>query len=182
MKKKSFFTAGVCALALAVSTSSCIGSFSLTNKILAWNNHIGNKFVNELVFITFCIVPVYEVTALADILVINSIEFWSGSNPMTASTTVIPTDHGDYLVECDGKGYTVTHSETGDSMRLEFTEEDQTWNLVTEEETYPLMTFVDDSHVELPLPGGGSAVYSVDELGILAYRHDTEAQGVIALR
>ena len=62
--------------------SSCVGSFGLFNRLSSWNQSIGSKFVNELVFLAFNIVPVYGVSYLADALVINSIEFWSGSNPM----------------------------------------------------------------------------------------------------
>ena len=57
--------------------SSCVGSFSLFNRLSSWNQSVGNKFVNELVFLAFNIVPVYGVAYLADALVINSIEFWS---------------------------------------------------------------------------------------------------------
>ena len=81
--------------------SSCIGSFSLTNKLLAWNKTVGNKFVNELVFFAFWVLPVYEVSALADVLVLNSIEFWSGGNPVAKGTKVIEGQEGRYLVECD---------------------------------------------------------------------------------
>lgn len=64
--------------------SSCIGSFGLWNSLKDWNQGVSNKFVNELIFLAFHIVPVYEIAYLADALVLNSIEFWSGSNP-TAS-------------------------------------------------------------------------------------------------
>ena len=51
----------VCVVALASSMlfTSCIGSFKLTNKVLSWNHQIGNKFVNELVFVGLWILPVY---------------------------------------------------------------------------------------------------------------------------
>ena len=77
MKKRIF---SVCAILVAGSLmfSSCIGSFGLSNKVLTWNQQVGSKFVNELVFIGFWILPVYEISLLADLLVINSIEFWSG--------------------------------------------------------------------------------------------------------
>jgi len=79
--KKKFLTVAVAAtLSLSLVSTSCIGSFSLTNKLLSWNQQVGNKFVNELVFFAFWVLPVYEISALADILVLNSIEFWSGSN------------------------------------------------------------------------------------------------------
>ena len=55
--------------------SSCVGSFGLFNRISSWNQSIGTKFVNELVFLALNIVPVYGVAYLADALVINSIEF-----------------------------------------------------------------------------------------------------------
>ena len=64
--------------------SSCIGSFGLHSKLVSWNQGIGTKFVNELVYLAFNIIPVYGVCYLADALVINSIEFWSGSNPMAS--------------------------------------------------------------------------------------------------
>ena len=88
--KKNFFTAAI-ALTIAGSLmmTSCIGSFRLTHKVLEWNDQIGGKFVNELVFIAFWILPVYELSAMADILVINSIEFWSGNNPIAYDTKII---------------------------------------------------------------------------------------------
>ena len=69
-------------LLATLTTPSCIGSFSLTNRMLNWNRNIDNKFINELVFFAFWVLPVYEVCGLADILVLNSIEFWSGNNPV----------------------------------------------------------------------------------------------------
>lgn len=83
MKKSKTFL--VCAtLSGSVLFSSCIGSFGLWNSLKDWNQGVSNKFVNELIFLAFHIVPVYEIAYLADVLVLNSIEFWSGSNP-TAS-------------------------------------------------------------------------------------------------
>lgn len=88
MKKKSLTLLVAATLASSVLFSSCIGSFGLSNKLLDWNRNIDSKFVNELVFVAFWIVPVYEISALADILVLNSIEFWSGSNPVADAGTV----------------------------------------------------------------------------------------------
>ena len=33
--------------------SSCIGSFGLHSKLVSWNQGIGTKFVNELVYLAF---------------------------------------------------------------------------------------------------------------------------------
>ncbi|WP_302062895.1 DUF3332 domain-containing protein, partial [uncultured Duncaniella sp.] len=128
MKKRLIPVALVAAISIPVFTS-CIGSFALTNKLLSWNRSIGSKIVNELVFIGFWILPVYEVSALADVLVINSIEFWSGSNPMASGKKVIDGQDGRYIVECDGKGYTITSENDGSEVRLDFDMAQQTWSV-----------------------------------------------------
>ena len=82
-------------LGSSIICSSCIGSFGLWSNLKDWNNNIGNKFVNEIVFLAFHIVPVYEVAYLADILVLNSIEFWSGSNPLAENVGTVKTVKGE---------------------------------------------------------------------------------------
>ena len=90
--------------------SSCVGSFGLFNRLSSWNQSVGNKFVNELVFLAFNIVPVYGVAYLADALVINSIEFWSGSNPMANVGDVkkVKGENGNYMVKTLENGYSIT--------------------------------------------------------------------------
>ncbi|MCM1028781.1 MAG: DUF3332 domain-containing protein [Pseudoflavonifractor sp.] len=160
------------ALMLGGSLSSCIGSFALTNKLLTWNRHIDSKFVNELVFVAFWILPVYEVSGLADLLVINSIEFWSGNNPVTASTrTVTGTDGERYLVETDATGYSITTLASGEKVRLEYIASDDAWDFIGLSGTRTrLMTYVDDSHIALPTADGRQAIVEVSAEGVMAYR------------
>jgi hypothetical protein len=75
---KKTFKLSVLLLCATMLFSSCIGSFRLTNKLKDWNGSIGNKWVNELVFLAMHIVPVYEVSIFVDAVVLNSIEFWTG--------------------------------------------------------------------------------------------------------
>lgn len=170
MRKIKISVAAILIAGASMTVSSCIGSFALTNKVLSWNRQVGTKFVNELVFFAFWILPVYEVTSVADLLVINSIEFWSGTNPMTASTKVVDTDHGRYLIDCDGTGYTVTYAVTGEKMRLEFIEDSQSWAFETPGgELLPFMTFIDDSHVKMIKPDGDFTIVELSEQGVMAY-------------
>lgn len=173
MKKTTLTVAAVLLLAAMLPMQSCIGRFALSNKVLAWNNQVGSKFVNELVFFAFWVLPVYEVTMFADLVVLNSIEFWSGNNPVDeASVKVIDTDHGRYLVACDGKGYTVT-CPGGEKMRLDFNENTQTWSAGMEgDELLPFMTMVDDSHVRMISPDGDFRLVELSEAGVLAYGND----------
>jgi len=170
MKKHYLSVAIAASLASSMLLTSCIGNFALTKKLLGWNNQIGNKFVNEFVFFAFWIIPVYEVTALADVLVLNSIEFWSGSNPIAQGTKVIDGQDGRYLVECDGKGYTITSENDGSIVRLDFDESERSWSVVTDNGTYKMMTFVDDTHVKMIAPDGGYQTVELSEAGLMAYR------------
>lgn len=170
MKKTPILVATLIALATMIPMQSCIGSFGLTNKVLSWNNQVGSKFLNELVFFAFWVLPVYEVTGLADLLVLNSIEFWSGNNPIEASTKVVDTDQGRYYIACDGKGYDVT-APNGDKMRLDFETENQTWSVATHDGvSYPFMTMVDDSHVKMITPQGDFRMVDLTQEGIQAYQ------------
>lgn len=72
--------------------TSCIGSFSLTSGIADWNRKVSEeKWVNELVFLGLVIIPVYGFAILVDAILLNSIEFWSGSNPVENSSKQVGT-------------------------------------------------------------------------------------------
>lgn len=171
MKKKYLSVALVIALAGSIFCTSCIGSFALTNKLLGWNKQIGNKFVNELVFFAFWIIPVYEVSALADVLVINSIEFWSGNNPVACGKSIIEGQDGRYLVECDGKGYTITSEQDQSVVRLDFDSEEQSWSVNVNGDSHKLFSFVDDTHVKMITPAGDYQVVELSSAGSYAYRN-----------
>lgn len=167
--RKTILTAALAAL-LCSSLTSCMGKFALTRNLYAWNEQVSNKFVNEVLFVAFWILPVYEVCGLADLLVLNSIEFWSGDNPLSASTKTIDTKHGRYLVECDGKGYDITLESTGEKFRLDFAQESKTWSLQVDDKEYKLMTFIDDTHVSVPMPDGEWRCVELSPSGVLAYK------------
>lgn len=74
--------------ALALGASGCYGKFALTKKLYDWNGTLGNKFLVWIVFIIFIIVPVYGVCTFVDGIILNLIEFWTGSNPMGGGSAV----------------------------------------------------------------------------------------------
>lgn len=159
-------------LLATLTTPSCIGSFSLTNRMLNWNRNIDNKFINELVFFAFWVLPVYEVCGLADILVLNSIEFWSGNNPVdvAAADRVVEGSDGKYIVRPDATGYDIVSMTDGSVMRLDFNAAEQSWNLRIGDDRTMLFAFVDDSHIKLPAQGGRYTVVETSQAGALAYK------------
>ncbi|HEX8825513.1 MAG TPA: DUF3332 domain-containing protein [Archangium sp.] len=73
---------------LSLHVSGCFGSFALTRKIHALNQGVHeSKFVQWALFLGLIIIPVYGVGSLVDALVFNSLEFWTGSNPLANAET-----------------------------------------------------------------------------------------------
>lgn len=168
-KNKSLLMCAV--LASSILFTSCIGSFQLWNNLKDWNQGVGNKFVNELVFIALHIVPVYEIAYLADIVVFNSIEFWSGSNPVASNETKeIKGENGDYLVTSNENGYTITNKEDNLSMNLVYNKESKTWNAVTESENIELVKMNDNGTVSINMQNGTSMTVMPDMQGVAAAR------------
>lgn len=181
--RRQIFTVSAVLLASSLLFTSCIGSFALTNKVLAWNQQIDNKFVNELVFFGFHILPVYEISALADLLVINSVEFWSGTNPVVADgSKVVKGENGTYLVKWTKKGYTITDKESGEVTCLDYTPETETWSVETPQGNLPFLTFIDGTHVKLPTAQGDEQIVELSQAGVLAYKEATAGNSFMALR
>ena len=153
--------------------SSCVGSFGLHSRLSSWNQSIGNKFVNELVFLACNIIPVYGVCYLADALVINSIEFWSGSNPMASIGDVkqIKGENGNYLVETIENGYTITKEGENISMQLIYDQEQSSWNVVSDGDSTELLQINHDGTAQMRLPNGEAMNVTLDAQGVaMAYQ------------
>lgn len=73
----------------SVLMTGCMGKFALTDKLYTWNKQVDkNKWVQEGVFVALAVVlPVYGLALLADGIIFNSIDWWTGSNPIAAGET-----------------------------------------------------------------------------------------------
>lgn len=81
-----------------VATTGCFGSFQLTRKVYQFNRDVSpDKWIQELTFLVMAIIPVYGAATFLDAVIFNSIEFWTGNNPVLAengATQTILTDDG----------------------------------------------------------------------------------------
>jgi len=168
----------------SIFLSSCVGSFSLHNKLSSWNQTLDNKFVNELVYLALNIVPVYPIAYVADALVINSIEFWTGSNPVANAGDVkkVKGENGDYLVKTQENGYSISKENGEKTMDLIFDKETQTWNVVADGVSTKLLKVDNDGTAQLFLPNGGSMNVTLDAQGVLAAREATMSNALFAAR
>ena len=184
MKKSNLNLAATVMICGAFLFSSCIGSFGLHSKLVNWNQSIGTKFVNELVYLACNIIPVYPVCYLADALVINSIEFWSGSNPMAGVGDVkkVEGENGNYLVKTLENGYSVQKEGETMVMELFYDQEQSTWNVEFEGNTAELLKMNENGTAQMVLPNGEAMTVILDAQGIAAARQATMIDTYYAAR
>lgn len=171
--KKNFKLVAVL-LSMSLILSSCIGSFNLTNKVKDWNGSLGNKFVNELIFIGLHIIPVYELTIMADILVLNSIEFWTGSSALSKkenSTKIVKNQKGeDVAITSCADGYIITGA--NEEIKLQFNEADNSWSVASNGEVTKLLTIdAENNQAELYLLNGETMNVELNAEGMNVVRH-----------
>ena len=94
--------------------SGCYGKNACFNKLHDWNGTLGDKWINSIVHFILFWLPVYGICLfLVDGLVLNTIEFWTGSNPLAS---------GDSYFEKDAQGNTIAAVKNEDgSMSVELT-------------------------------------------------------------
>jgi len=73
------------AVAAVVLLAGCKGEFRLTKNINTWVNGFENEWVDELAFLGCAIFPVYGFSMLGDAIIFNSLEFWTGDNPIKSA-------------------------------------------------------------------------------------------------
>jgi Domain of unknown function (DUF3332). len=164
--------------------TSCVGSFSLHSRLSSWNQTIGTKFVNEVVYLACNIVPVYGVCYLADALVLNSIEFWTGSNPMANVGDVkkVKGENGNYLVKTLENGYSITKEGETASMELIYDKEANTWNVVSNGVSAELLEMNNNGTATMHLPNGQAMNVTLDRQGVNAARQATMINSYFAAR
>lgn len=154
----------------AVTLSSCIGSFGLTNKLLDWNKGLSNKFVNELVFIL--ISPAYAVCGLADLLVLNTVEFWTDSKVIAhvgETKEVMGQDGRMYAVKTLKNGYEITDP-NGEKSYLVYNKKEKSWNYKDNGALKELFRFNDDGTIRATLPDGKKIDVTQDQAGLYQLR------------
>ena len=79
-----------CLFTLLLSAPGCLGKFALTGSVRKFNLDVSDdKWVRESTFVGLYVVPGYPFCAGADLFVVNSIEFWSGKNPISGDAALL---------------------------------------------------------------------------------------------
>lgn len=105
---------------LAPMLTGCYGNFQATRAIYKWNGEVSDeKVVRSAVMWGFLILPVYYIGGLADVFVLNPLEYWkgakirigSGTDPKGTTVTLEPSANGrDTVMTVSRDGAVLTKS------------------------------------------------------------------------
>lgn len=162
MLKSRSIVAKVVVILLLISVTSCYGPFNLTKKLHKWNGSLGDKIVNELVFFGMLVVPVYEATLFLDGVIFNSIEFWTGNNPIDmaegeSDTKIVHSGNNDYEITAVMNKFIVKELNSNESAEFIFEPSEQAWYLLNENGKVKLASLTREGStdiVNLQLPDG----------------------------
>jgi hypothetical protein len=164
-------TTFVVVIALSISLSGCFGSFALLGKFHAWNDSVSDsKFVKELVFLGMCILPVYELAALGDALIFNTIEFWSGSNPIAMGASEVEESqimHEGVMYTMLKKQNSVTIAHGDVQVNFKYSPKEKAWYLMDGEEQVKV-TELNEKTVRAYLPNDKELVFDASTADLIA--------------
>ena len=92
---KRFIVLLMMAAALAPSLGGCFGKFAVTRKVYELNASVHDRYLRNVVTWAFIFFPVYWVSGVLDLFIFNTIEFWSGRNPVIAGEQSFRYSRGD---------------------------------------------------------------------------------------
>ncbi|MBK9626276.1 MAG: DUF3332 domain-containing protein [Flavobacteriales bacterium] len=137
---------------LVITQTGCFGEFALVRKVYEWNDNLSDsKFVKTLVFYVLNIIPVYGIASFIDVVILNLIEFWSGSNPLSMNEgdyeMQMATMKGDqFKMEATKDTFTTTQmtgGKAGEVRVMKFDRCDNTWKYTDSNvREAAIMTFV----------------------------------------
>ena len=168
--KKLNLKVAVILLAGSCLFSSCIGSFSLFNKYAKWQRTMtNNKFVNAIVGF-FLGSVCYPVTLFIDSLVLNTIEFWSGDNPMASNVgktqKVTGQDGRIYAVKTLKNGYEVTAPD-GNVTLFTYNKAENSWSMSQNGQTREIFRFTEDGKSIRMDVNGQEREFALNEQGVM---------------
>ena len=168
--KKLNLKVAVILLAGSCLFSSCIGSFSLFNKYAAWQRDMtSNKFVNAIV--GFFLMPIVgSITMVVDWLVLNTIEFWSGDNPVASNIgktqKVTGQDGRIYAVKTLKDGYKVTAPD-GVVTLFTYNKAENSWSMTQNGQTREIFRFTEDGKSIRMDVNGQEREFALSEQGVM---------------
>ncbi|MDD3049998.1 MAG: DUF3332 domain-containing protein [Candidatus Cloacimonetes bacterium] len=148
-------------LVVLMLLAGCYGNFSLTRKVYQFNGEMGDGVLQTVVFWAFCIIPVYSIASFLDAVVFNTLEFWTGTNPIAmqegeTEIRYVESEKGTYQITASQNRFDIVKIDgenAGETLALVYSPENKTWSMENDD-TSSVFAQMHDSSVDLIHPDG----------------------------
>jgi predicted small secreted protein len=124
IKMKKTISKVVALAVVSVALSGCVGSNAVTGYLMKFNvKAVDNRYARG--GLNILLSPAYGLTVAADYLVFNSLEFWTGSNPLTGAPHIFDTKTDTYLDINDQLDKSLTEAPVGPITSADMIEKGQ---------------------------------------------------------
>lgn len=98
------------AILTASTLTGCYGKFNLTRKVYEVNSQVQDKFLRS--GLTWLLMMIYGMAGMVDFLFFNTVEFWSGSNPIVFGEKDFQFASGDdiFKIHASKAGHSVEYT------------------------------------------------------------------------
>lgn len=73
-----------------LAVPGCLGRFALTGGVRKFNLSLTeDKWGREIIFVALYIIPVYPIAGSIDLFIVNSLEFWTETNPIDGEPAIV---------------------------------------------------------------------------------------------
>ncbi|MFH2137464.1 MAG: DUF3332 family protein [Candidatus Omnitrophota bacterium] len=141
-------------LVVSILAAGCTGSFILTKKVYNFHRGQDGKWMDEVMFLGVVILPVYGLAQLGDVIIFNTIEFWTDENPLEAKIVGEPDEFQVKMAETNSNAVRIASLD--DSASLVF---ERGYNGVVAKDDRGNVLYVSKTEVD-----GGVSVYDANNV------------------
>ncbi|EKO3977225.1 DUF3332 domain-containing protein [Vibrio fluvialis] len=101
MKRKSLVIAMAVGLGVS-SLTGCMGQMATTGLVTKFNLEVvDNRYGREGLFLLLS--PVYGIASIVDLFIVNAVEFWTGTNPISGKSPAVVDRPADTMLKVNDK-------------------------------------------------------------------------------
>ncbi|MCG6365477.1 DUF3332 domain-containing protein [Vibrio fluvialis] len=138
MKRKSL----VIAMAIGLGVSSltgCMGQMATTGLVTKFNLEVvDNRYGREGLFLLLS--PVYGIASIVDLFIVNAVEFWTGTNPISGKSPAVVDRPADTMLKVNDKlDSSMTETPLGNNSEIK----DTNWKKIDDNTIEMDVTYLD---------------------------------------
>lgn len=138
MKRKSLVIAMAVGLGVS-SLTGCMGQMATTALVTKFNLEVvDNRYGREGLFLLLS--PVYGIASIVDLFIVNAVEFWTGTNPISGKSPAVVDRPADTMLKVNDKlDSSMTETPLGNNSEIK----DTNWKKIDDNTIEMDVTYLD---------------------------------------